>query len=137
MPWAYFQNQAAWDAYHNAVCAAQSIPRPGRIQRTGGPAILSQWTDAWADPIQVKGTGNVTAWVAHVPDADLVTYNLTLSVPDDAVIVDQAAQTVTFTFNNRTYTFQPAAGFNWRKAKPPTYTIDGHVYDTSTGQIIG
>lgn len=141
MTWAYFQNQAAWDTYSNAACADRGIPKPGRIQATAAPAILNQWTDAWCDPIQVKGTGNVTAWVAHVPDADVVTYNLGLNVPDSAVTWD-ANGMVTFTYQGRTYTGQADVGFNWRKPKPATYTMTdehgvSHVYDTATGAIVG
>lgn len=121
MAWAYFQNQASWDAYHNAVCTAEGIPRPGKRRSDNAVQINNQWTNASVDPIQVKGTGNVTAWVAHVPDSHIATYNISLSVPDSAVKFN-ADGMVTFTFNNRTYTGQPIVGFNWRKAKPSTWT---------------
>lgn len=136
MTWAYFQNQAAWDTYHNAACADHGIPHPGRIQRTQVPAILNQWTDAWCNPIQVKGTGNVTAWVAHVPEADVLTYNLGLNVPDSAVTFN-ADGTITFRYQNKTYTSVLDVGFTWRKPKPVTYSMDGHLYDTTTGAIVG
>lgn len=140
MTWAYFQNQAAWDAYHNAKCADLAIPRAGY----SGPGetttqVLNQWTDAWVEPIQVKGTGNVTAWVAHVDPADVVKYSLGLNIPDNQVTTDPVTGLVSFTYQGRTYTGNPAdpVGFPWQKSKPATWTDKhGVTYDTTTGQPV-
>jgi hypothetical protein len=138
MAWAYFQNQGAWDAYHNAVCADLGIPRPGRNAASGEPAIMACWTDAWVDPIQVKGTGNVTAWVAQIPDEHVAEYGIALSVPDGAVVRDPETGALSFSYGGKDYTVDPAAiAFNWRKSKPPTVTMDNKVYDTSTGAVVG
>lgn len=138
MTWAYFQNQAAWDAYHNAACADHGIPHAGYRQSDGEPMVMEAWTDAWNKPIQVKGTGNVTAWVAHVDPAEVTRYNLGLNIPDSAVTFDQGV--VTFTYQGRTYTgqFNGDVGFNWQKAKPTTWTDPntGKKYDTKTGAVI-
>lgn len=132
MAFAYFSNQAAWTAYHDAACAAEQIPRPGRIQATQEPAILNQWTNAYSDPVQVKGTGNVTAWVSHIPDADIARFGISLWVADSAVTFNEDG-TISFTYAGKTYTSEPEPGFNWRKPKPPTYEMDGVTYDTATG----
>jgi hypothetical protein len=139
MAWAYFQNQAAYDTYHNAVCADQAIPKPGRIQSTQAPAILNCWTDAWVDPIQLRGSGNVTTWAAQIPDAHATTYDAVLGivVPDENVVFNGDG-TVTITGvapQPRTFVQDPVS-FTWRKAKPPTYTMDGITYNTATGQPV-
>src|SRR6186713_338824 len=91
MAWAYFQNQAAYDAYHNAVCADQGIPRPGRLQSTQEPAVMTQWTDAWADPIQLRSQGNVTTWATQIPDAHVVQYDpvLGITLTDSQVVFNR------------------------------------------------
>jgi hypothetical protein len=127
MAYAYFQNQAAWDTYHNAVCAAQAIPRPGyRADDDATVMLQNQWTDAWVDPIQFKQQGNVTTWVARVPDADVVTYALN-AIPDSAVVFN-ADGTISVTIGNRTYVAEPTT-LSYRKAKPPTWT------DPKTGTV--
>lgn len=137
MAWAYFQNQAAFDAYHNAVCADLGIPRPGRIQSNGTPAILNQWTDAWVNPIQIRSQGNVTTWAAQIPDSHVVTYDavLGITVPDEDVVFDPEDPTHV-TVQGQVYTLDPV-NFTWRKAKPPTVQMDGKTYNTTTGAIVG
>lgn len=138
MPWVYFQNQAAWDTYHNAACADRGIPKPGRIQATGEPAILHQWTDAWCDPIQFKQSGNVTTWVAKVPDEDVVRYNLGgFVVPDANVVFPPLGSTdpITVKVGNKTYMVEPTT-MTWRKTKPATYVMDGVTYNTATGEPV-
>lgn len=130
LSYAYFQNQAAWDAYHNAACAAHAIPRPGyRADDNATVMVAECWTDAWVDPIQFKQAGNVTTWVARVPDADVATYGLT-AIPDSAVVwnLDGSA---TVTVGGKTYVSEPLT-MNFRKAKPPTWTDPktGTVYQT-------
>jgi hypothetical protein len=139
MVWAYFQNQAAYDAYHNAVCADQAIPRPGRIQSTQSPAILNCWTDAWVEPIQLRGQGNVITWAAKIPDAHAVTYDAVLGVVvADSAVVFNADGTVTITGvapQPRTFIRDPLT-ITYRKVKPATYTMDGVTYNTATGQPV-
>ena len=137
MSWAYFQNQAAWDAYHNAVCAAQAIPRPGyRADDNATVMMNAAWTTAWVAPIQVKGTGNVTAWVAKVSDADVLTYSLN-AVPDSAIVAQTDATGMptgvyVATVGGKQYVSEPLT-FSYHKAKPPTWTDphDGHVYQVT------
>ena len=74
MVWAYFQNQAAFNAYHNTVCTDQGIPKAGRNMATNEPAIMACWTDAFVEPIQIRSKGNVTTWTAHIPDAHATQY---------------------------------------------------------------
>jgi hypothetical protein len=140
MSWAYFQNQAAYDAYHNAVCTDQAIPRPGRIQSTQAPAILNCWTDAWVEPIQLRGQGNVITWAAHIPDAHAVTYDAVLGVVvSDSQVVFNENGTVTITGVGPqpvTYALE-STSFTWRKVKPATYVMDGVTYDTTTGLPVG
>jgi hypothetical protein len=137
MAWAYFSSQAAWDAYHDAVCADLGIPRPGRIQSDQSPAILNCWTDAWVDPIQLRGQGNVTTWAARIPDSHAVTYDAVLeTVVADSQVVFNGDGTVTITGvapQPRTFTLAPVS-FVWRKAKPARYTMDNIEYDTATGE---
>jgi len=137
MAWAYFQNQAAWDTYHNAVCAAQAIPRPGyRADDNSTVMIDAQWTDAHVAPIQLKGTGNVTTWAAQVPDADVATYGLN-AVPDTAVtmgtdpVTGMPNGTYTATVGGKTYVQEPLT-VGYRKQKPSTWTDPktGTVYNT-------
>jgi len=136
MAYAYFQNQAAWDAYHNAACAANAIPHPGyRASDNSTVMIDAQWTDAHVAPIQMKGTGNVTTWAARVPDADVATYGLN-AIPDSAVVYGKDANgmpngTVTVTVGGKTYVSEPLT-INFRKQKPPTWTDPktGTVYQT-------
>lgn len=140
MAWAYFQNQAAFNTYHNAVCADLGIPRPGRNAATDDPAIMECWTDAWVAPIQVRSQGNVTTWVAHIPDAHLTQYDpqLGLTAPDSAVVSNVDANgepTGTVTVQGQVYTIDPNT-LTYKKAKPPTYTMDGVTYDTATGEVI-
>jgi hypothetical protein len=143
MAWAYFQNQAAFDAYHDAVCADLAIPRPGRIQSSQAPAILNQWTDAWVNPTQVhRSQGNVTAWVAQIPETHATQYDavLGIAVPDSAVVFNVGPDgfpdgTVTITGvgpQPQTYALEPNT-LTYRKVKPPTYVMDGITYDTTTG----
>lgn len=127
MTWAYFQNQAAWDAYHNAACADNGIPRPGKLQSDQSVQIPNCWTDAWVNPIQFKAQGNVTTWIAHVPEADVTKYNLTNTVPDSAVVQNRNG-TVTVTVGGRAYIAEPTT-ITWRKAKPATWT------DPDTGKV--
>lgn len=134
MAWAYFQNQAAFTAYHDAVCADLGIPRPGRNRATGEPAILSQWTDAFVEPVQIRGQGNVTTWAARIPDAHVVQYDAVLGITvSDGEVVFNADGTVTV--QGQTYTVDPNT-LTYKKAKPPTYTMDGKTYDTATGEVI-
>jgi hypothetical protein len=128
MSWAYFQNQAAWDTYHNAVCAANAIPRPGYNAADDTTVMLDNcWTDSWVVPMQMKGTGNVTTWIAHVSDEDVLTYGLN-AVPDSAVVI-AVDGTITVTVGGKIYIQEPLS-FNVHKPKPPTWTDphDGHVY---------
>jgi hypothetical protein len=128
MSWAYFQNQAAWDSYHNAACVAHAIPRPGyRASNNTTVMLANQWTDAWVNPIQFKAQGNVTTWVAQVPDVDVTTYGLT-AIPDTAVVFNPNG-TISVTVGGRTYVNEPLT-MNFHKSKPPTWTDphDGHVY---------
>jgi hypothetical protein len=139
MLWAYFQNQAAWDAYHNAVCADQAIPRPGRIQASQAPAILNCWTDAWVDPIQLRGQGTVITWAAQIPDSHAVQYDAVLGVvvTDEQVVFNEDG-TVTITGvapQPRTFARDPLT-ITWRKVKPATYEMDGVTWDTATGQPV-
>ena len=138
MPWAYFQNQGAWDTYHNAVCATLGIPRPGRIQSTQAPAILNCWTDAWVEPIQIRSQGNVTTWAAHISDAEAVLYDAVLGIviADNQVVFNAERTQVTITGvapQPQTYTIDPLT-LTWKKTKPSTYTMDGVTYDTVTGE---
>ena len=129
MSWAYFQNQAAWDTYHDAACLANAVPRPGYNAANDTTVMLDNcWTDSWVVPIQFKRTGNVSTWVAQVPDADVVTYGLT-AIPDSAVVTDPDTGIITVTVGGRTYVAEPLS-FNVHKPKPPTWTDphDGHVY---------
>lgn len=119
MAWAYFQNQAAWDTYHDAVCAAQGIPRPGYLASDDATVMIDAcWTDAWTDPLQFKAQGNVTTWIAQVSDEDVTTYNLT-AIPDSAVVFPPLFSTdpIKVTIGNRTYTVEPTT-LAYRKAKP-------------------
>lgn len=140
MAWAYFQNQAAFDAYHNAVCADLGIPKAGRNAASLEPAIMQQWTDAWVEPIQIRSQGNVTTWAGHIPDAHVTAYDpvLGITVPDSAVVFNLGG-TVTILPGNPgagTYTLDPNT-LTYKKAKPPTVTMDGKTYDTATGEVIG
>jgi hypothetical protein len=140
MAWAYFQNQAAFDLYHNAVCADQAIPKAGYTTHETVLAILNTWTDAYVAPIQVKSTGNVTTWAAHIPDSHLVTYasKLGLTTSDSAVTFNVGANGLpdgTVTIQGQgTFTLQPNT-LNYRKVKPPTWTDPktGITYNTTTG----
>jgi len=130
--YAYFQNQAAWDTYHNAVCADHGIPRPGYRSDDGTTVMLDHcWTDSWVVPIQFKAQGNVTTWVAHVPDADVTTYNLQNTVPDSAVVYNING-TISVTVGGRTYVAEPLT-MTYKKAKPATWTDphDGKVYQVT------
>lgn len=127
--YAYFQNLAAWNTYHNAACADRGIPRPGYRADDNRTVMLdATWTDAWVDPIQFKAQGNVTTWAARVPDADVVTYGLTNTIPNSAVVFNVDG-TVSVTVGGRTYIAEPLT-LTYRKAKPATWTDprDGHVY---------
>jgi hypothetical protein len=143
MAWAYFQNQAAWNTYHNAVCAAEGIPKAGRNAASNEPAIMECWTDAFIAPIQIKSQGNVTTWAAQIPDAHVTQYDpqLGITVPDSAVTFSPAnvtPSTVTIAAGNPgagTYTLQPNT-LTYKKAKPPTVAMDGITYDTATGEPI-
>src|SRR5215471_5471445 len=135
MPWAYFQNQAAWDAFHNAACTDHGIPRPGARQSDDAVQILAGWTDSYSAPIQFRQQGNVTTWVAHVTDDDVTRYGLGgIIIPDSAITYDEFGP-ITITYGGRTYTAEPTT-MTYRKAKPPTYTYKGVTYDTTTGQPI-
>jgi hypothetical protein len=142
MAWAYFQNQAAFDLYHNKVCTDLGIPLPGRIQSDQSPAILNQWTDSFIAPTQIKSQGNVTTWAARIPDSHVIQYaaQLGLTTPDSSVVFNIGANGLpdgTVTIQGQgTYAINPNT-LTYKKTKPPTYTMDGHVYDTATGQIIG
>lgn len=130
--YAYFQNQAAWDTYHNAVCAAQAIPRPGYRADDNTTVMLNAcWTDAWVNPIQFKQAGNVTTWIAKVSDADVLTYNLT-AIPDSAVVTDPLTGVMTITVGGKSYVAEPTT-LTYHKAKPATWTDphDGHVYQVT------
>lgn len=141
MVWAYFQNQAALDAYTNAVCADLKIPAAGYTNGgTGAPAILEQWTDAYVAPIQIKSTGNVTTWAAQIPDAHATQYDpvLGITVPDSAVTFNRGPNgqpdgTVTIQ-GQGTYTIE-ANTATYKKTKPATWTDPktGITYNTSTG----
>lgn len=129
--YAYFQNLAAWNTYHDAACLAHAIPRPGYRSDDNTTVMLSScWTDAWVDPMQIKQQGNVTTWVALVPDADVATYSLT-AIPDTAVVFNLDG-TVSVTVGNKTYVVEPTT-ITWRKPKPATWTDphDGHVYQVT------
>lgn len=132
MAFAYFQNLAAWNTYHDAACAAHAIPRPGyRSDNNTTVMLAAQWTDAWVDPMQIKQTGNVTTWVARVPDADVPTFNLT-SIPDSAVVANTVTGTISITVNGQTFVVEPTT-ITWRKPKPATWTDphDGHIYQVT------
>lgn len=140
MAWAYFQNQAAFTRYHDAVCADEGIPRPGFNQETGEPMILHCWTDAFIEPIQLRGQGNVTTWAAQIPDDHVTKYDpvLGITVPDSAVVFGFDANgnpNGTVTVQGQTYARQPNT-LTYKKTKPPTYTVDGVTYDTTTGQPV-
>jgi hypothetical protein len=139
MAWAYFQNQAALDAYENAVCADEGIPRAGYNQATGEPAVLHCWTDAWLEPIQLRGQGNVRTWAGHIPDAHVTQYAAVLgaTVPDSAVVFGVGANGLpdgTVTVQGQSYTLQPNT-LTYKKTKPATWTDphSGITYDTTTG----
>lgn len=131
MPWAYFQNLAAWTTFNDAVCTDKTIPRPGRRQSDQAPMILNCWTDAWVQPIQLRSQGNVTTWAAHITDAEAVQYAAVLGivVPDSQVVFNANG---TVTVQGTTYTQDPLT-LTWKKTKPATYTIDGVTYNTTTG----
>ena len=140
MAYAYFQNQAALDAYHNAVCADLGIPKAGRTQSTQEPAVLNQWTDAWINPIQIRSGGNVTTWAAQIPDSHVTLYDAVLGivVSDSQVVFSADHRTVTITGvapQPQTYTLDPVT-ITWRKTKPPTVVMDGKTYDTATGAVL-
>jgi hypothetical protein len=111
--------------------------KSGRIQSDQSPAILNCWTDAWVDPIQLRGQGNVTTWAARIPDSHAVTYDAVLeTVVADSQVVFNGDGTVTITGvapQPRTFTLAPVS-FVWRKAKPARYTMDNIEYDTATGE---
>ena len=140
MAWAYFQNQAAFNAYHDAVCADLAVPFPGRNQQTAEPAILAQWTDSWIRPIQIRNQGNVTTWAGQIPDAHSTQYDAVLGIvlPDSAVVFSADGKTVTVTGvapQPQVFTLDPLT-LTYKKAKPPTYTMDGKTYNTTTGEVI-
>jgi len=142
MAYAYFQNQAAFDAYHNAVCADLTIPRAGYANAgLGAPAILNQWTDAWVSPIQIRSQGNVTTWAAHIPDAHVTQYDpvLGITVPDSQVVFNgtNGVPNGTVTIQGQTYTLDPNT-LTYKKTKPPTWTDPktGITYNTTTGQPV-
>jgi len=136
MAWAYFQNQAAFDLYANKVCADQAIPKAGYLQSSGAVQILHQWTDAWVEPIQVKSQGNVTTWIARIPDEHVTQYDpqLGITAPDSAVVFNADG---TVTVQGQVYTRDPNT-LNYKKAKPATWTDPktGITYNTTTGQPV-
>jgi hypothetical protein len=136
MAYAYFQNQAAFDAYHNVVCADQGIPRPGRFQHNDEPAILHQWTDAFITPLQIKNQGNVTTWAGHIPDSHVTQYDavLGITIPDSDVAFNSNG---TVTVQGQLYTIDPLT-LTYKKAKTPTWTDPNTniTYNTTTGEII-
>jgi hypothetical protein len=76
MIWVLFANFAAFETYHDAVCAAHGIPLPGRSAATGDEQLDHKWTTSWVRPLQIGPTA-LSPVVALVPDEDVVTYGLT------------------------------------------------------------
>lgn len=135
MAWAYFQNQAAFDAYHNAVCADMAIPHAGYSSNETVTQVSHQWTDAWVEPIQIKSQGNVRTWGVHIPDSHLVTYDpvIGLTALDSEVVFNENG---TVTVKGQVYTLEPNT-LTYKKAKPPTWTDKyGVTYDTTTGKPV-
>lgn len=140
MAWAYFQNQAAFDAYANAVCTDQAIPKAGYRQSDQTTQVQHRWTDAWVEPIQIKDQGNVTTWAAHIPDAHVTQYAAFLGIAvADSQVVFNGDGTVTITGvapQPRTYVLELNT-LTYKKAKPSTWTDKyGVTWNTTTGDVV-
>ena len=72
--WVSFVDEAAFVAFHDAACADNAIPHPGRNGATGEVDPDAQWTTAYTDP--VIDAGEIKA---PVPAADVDTYGLTVT----------------------------------------------------------
>jgi len=97
---------------------------------TGAPAIVEQWTDAYTDA-RTFIDGNRTRVVALVltPDA------AGLNVLDE--YTPNPDGTITVRIGTQTRTVDPnSPNLQVRKPKPPTYTMDGTTYNTTTGQPV-
>ena len=70
--------QAAFVAWHDTVCAAEQIPRPGRNQADQTIQVDETWTTAYADALQLTDGRLVVA----LADDDPHTAGLTPTVVD-------------------------------------------------------
>jgi len=70
--WVQFVDQAAYQTYAAASCAAAGIPRPGQNQASGQTDLAACWTTALIQPYIDGAT-----IVALVPTTDVALYGLT------------------------------------------------------------
>jgi len=72
LQWVKFTDQAAYNAYAAASCAAAGIPKPGQRQSDGTTMLGNCWTTALIQPMLDGST-----IVAQVPSTDIPLYGLT------------------------------------------------------------
>lgn len=88
--WVKFADQAAFQTYAAASCAAAGIPKPGQRQSDNTTMLGNCWTQALVQPMLDNVTvlttdpltGKPTTWtggtiVANVPQAHVALYGLT------------------------------------------------------------
>jgi len=72
-------SRAAFDAWHDGVCAALSIPHPNRNAATGEIDYDAQWTTSYTDVAEVAADD----WRAFVEDEIAAAHPDGLGVPCD------------------------------------------------------
>lgn len=129
MPWAVFSSRFNFDQWHHQKCVDAGIPYPGYDQDTREPGILKQWTDASVDPFIAVG---VTRVFAEVSAEDVAAYGLTAQ---NIVLTGTSPElTLTAVVGGQTRVLTAVTDDDHREPKPVRVTIDGHEYDTTTGE---
>jgi hypothetical protein len=91
MTWVTFPDRASFDAYHQAACAANGIPRPGKNAADNATVHIDhQWTDAWVNITGAFVAAPGAYLLVNVPPEDVTIYGLTVApnpprfpTPDD------------------------------------------------------
>lgn len=77
--WYSWTDQAAFDAWHGAVCTQLHLPRPGENEGSGQIDTIAQWTTAYTTVVGVAPND----WRAFVDDAVAATCATGIGVPCD------------------------------------------------------
>lgn len=77
--WYSWASSDRFDAWHDTVCAALGLPKPGRNAATGEIDLDAQWTTAYTVAVEVTADD----WRAVVEDEIAAAHPAGLGVPCD------------------------------------------------------